>query len=87
MILTKQEEGNQEDWKDTMIDFSFLSKQDVDRLNDKLDLSDDEIFILTELRKQNLNDEGIMYQMNLSRNKFYKIKTRLIEKMIRLALK
>lgn len=86
MIFTKQEERNQYEWNDTMIDFSFLTKNDVDRLNDKLDLSDDELYILTELRKQNLNDEGIMYQMNLSRNKFYKIKTRLIEKMIRLAL-
>lgn len=86
MILTRQEEGNQEDWKDTMVDLSFLTKTDVDRINDKLDLSDDELYILTELRKCRLNDEGIMYELNLSRNKFYKLKTALVEKLIRLAI-
>ena len=69
-----------------MVDLSFLTNQDLKILYEKADFSDEQIIILKYLQRQDMNDDGIMLQLGLSRNKYYKIKTNLINKIIRIAV-
>lgn len=69
-----------------MVDLSFLTNQDLKILYEKADFSDEQIIILKHLQRQDMTDDGIMLQLGLSRNKYYKIKTNLINKIIRIAV-
>lgn len=69
-----------------MIDLSFLTPRDVKILHEKADFTADQLAILEHLRKNDLTDEGIMLELGLSRNKYYKTKNDLISKIIRLAV-
>lgn len=69
-----------------MTDLSFLTKKDIETLESKIILTDDEKAILLHLVKSDLNDNGIMFSLNLSRNKYYKTKNNLINKIIRAAI-
>lgn len=87
--------ASQKEWQDErrlrkryikMVDLSFLTNQDLKILYEKADFSDEQIIILKHLQRQDMNDDGIMLQLGLSRNKYYKIKTNLINKIIRIAV-
>lgn len=69
-----------------MFDLSFLTAKDISILNEKAELTDEQKIILEHLRKNDLTDEGIMLELSLSRNKYYKIKEKLFEKIIRTAV-
>lgn len=69
-----------------MFDLSFLTAKDVAVLEEKAELTDEQKIILEYLRKNDLTDEGIMLKLCLSRNKYYKIKEKLFEKIIRAAV-
>lgn len=69
-----------------MVDLSFLTIKDIEILNEKAGFTDEQKIILEHLRKNDLSDEGIMLELRLSRNKYYKIKENLIQKIIRTAV-
>lgn len=69
-----------------MFDLSFLTKKDIEVLEAKAELTDEQRIILEHLRKGDLTDEGIMLELRLNRNKYYKIKEKLFEKIIRTAV-
>lgn len=69
-----------------MIDLTFLTPKDVTTLHEKADFTEDQLAILKHLRKGDLSDEGIMLELQLSRNKYYKIKADLLCKIIRAAV-
>ena len=68
-----------------MFDLSFLTKKDIEVLNEKAELTEEQKIILEHLRRNDLTDDGIMLELRLSRNKYYKIKEKLFEKIIRTA--
>lgn len=57
-----------------MIDLSFLSKSEVEHLDEQIGFTDIEKEIIEHLVKSDLTDDGIMLELHLSRNKYYKIK-------------
>ena len=57
-----------------MIDLSFLSKSEVEHLDEQIGFTDIEKEIIKHLVKNDLTDDGIMLELHLSRNKYYKIK-------------
>lgn len=69
-----------------MVDLSFLTIKDIEILDEKAGFTDEQRVILEHLRKNDLSDEGIMLELRLSRNKYYKIKENLIQKIIRTAV-
>lgn len=69
-----------------MVDLSFLTIKDIETLDKKAGLTDEQRVIIEHLRKNDLSDEGIMLELRLSRNKYYKIKENLIQKIIRTAV-
>lgn len=69
-----------------MFDLSFLTKKDIEVLNEKAELTEEQKIILEHLRKNDLSDDGIMMELRLSRNKYYKMKEKLFEKIIRTAV-
>lgn len=69
-----------------MFDLSFLTKKDIEVLNEKAELTEEQKIILEHLRRNDLTDDGIMLELRLSRNKYYKIKGKLFEKIIRTAV-
>lgn len=69
-----------------MGDLSWLSQKDLAVLKKKVTFTDEEAEMLEYLRKGNLNDDGIMLKMCLSRNKFYKIKGKIEDKIIKAAV-
>lgn len=69
-----------------MGDLSWLSQKDLAVLKAKVTFTSEEAEILELLRKGDLNDEGIMLRLCLSRNKFYKIKRRIEDKIIKAAV-
>lgn len=69
-----------------MFDLSFLTVKDIEVLDKKAGFTDEQRIILEHLRKNDLSDEGIMLELRLSRNKYYKIKENLIQKIIRTAV-
>ncbi len=70
-----------------MIDLTFLSKNDVKRLNENIGFTDNELIILNNLVSEKFTDEGLMFEMHLNRNKYYKIKMNLLYKIIKFAAK
>ncbi len=69
-----------------MVDLSFLTIKDIEILDQKAGFTEEQRVILEHLRKNDLTDEGIMYELRLSRNKYYKTKENLIQKIIRTAV-
>lgn len=69
-----------------MMDFSFLTKKDVEILNQKIGFTDDQRVILEHLRKNDLSDEGIMRELGMSRSKYYASKNYLLIKIIHSAV-
>ena len=65
-----------------MIDLSFLSKSEVEHLDEQIGFTDTEKEIIKHLVK---NDDGIMLELHLSRNKYYKIKLNAVYKIVRYA--
>ena len=72
------------DWR--VGDLSWLTAKDIKVLNEKVTLTDDEAEMLEYLRRGNLTDDGIMLKMCLSRNKYYKIKGKIEDKIIKAAV-
>lgn len=68
-----------------MIDLSFLSKSEVEHLDDKIGFTDIEKEIIEHLVKNDLTDDGIMLKLHLSRNKYYKVKLNAVYKIVRYA--
>lgn len=68
-----------------MIDLSFLSKSEVEHLDDKIGFTDTEKEIIEHLVKNDLTDDGIMLKLHLSRNKYYKVKLNAVYKIVRYA--
>lgn len=68
-----------------MIDLSFLSKSEVEHLDDKIGFTDIEKEIIKHLVKNDLTDDGIMLELHLSRNKYYKVKLNAVYKIVRYA--
>ena len=66
-----------------LIDLSFLSKSEVEHLDEQIGFTDTEKEIIEHLVKNDLNGDGIMLELHLSRNKYYKIKLNAIYKIIR----
>lgn len=42
--------------------------------------------IINHLARNDMTDDGIMFELSINRNRFYKIKTNLINKIIREAI-
>ena len=68
-----------------MIDLSFLSKSEVEHLDEQIGFTDIEKEIIKHLVKNDLTDDGIMLDLHLSRNKYYKIKLNVVYKIVRYA--
>lgn len=68
-----------------MVNLTFLTKRDVENLNDNIGFTDNELCILNNLVSDKYNDEGLMLNMHLSRNKFYDIKAKMLYKIIKYA--
>lgn len=68
-----------------MVNLTFLTKRDVENLNDNIGFTDNELCILNNLVSDKYNDEGLMLNMHLSRNKFYDIKAKTLYKIIKYA--
>ncbi|WP_290911241.1 hypothetical protein [Eubacterium sp.] len=68
-----------------MIDLSFLSKSEVEHLDKQIGFTDNEKEIIEHLVKNDLTDDGIMLELHLSRNKYYKIKLNAVYKIVRYA--
>lgn len=69
-----------------MLDLSFLSQRDIAVLDKKTGFTEDEKIILNHLARNDMTDDGIMLELSINRNRFYKIKTNLINKIIREAI-
>lgn len=69
-----------------MTDLSFLTAKDLIILEEKANFTQDQKIILRHMFLQDLNDDGMMIELRLSRNKFYKIKNDLFQKLIRTAV-
>jgi DNA-binding transcriptional ArsR family regulator len=69
-----------------VFDLSFLTVKDIEVLDKKAGFTYEQRVILEHLQKNDLTDEGIMLELRLSRNKYYKIKENLIQKIIRTAV-
>lgn len=69
-----------------MFDLTWLTVKDIEVLDQKAEFTEEQRIILEHLRKNDLNDEGIMLELRLSRNKYYKIKENLMQKIIRTAV-
>lgn len=69
-----------------MVDLSFLTQKDIETLKEKAKFNEDQLVILNHLILGDKTDEGIMLELKLSRNKYYKIKANLISKIIRIAV-
>lgn len=68
-----------------MINLTFLSKKDVERLSENIGFTDNELHILNNLVADKYTDDGLMLNMHLSRNKFYEIKRTMFYKIIKYA--
>lgn len=68
-----------------MVNLSFLTLSDMNKLSDKIGFTNDEKYILEHLVRDDMNDSGIMLNLGLSRNKYYDKKCNLIYKIIRYA--
>lgn len=68
-----------------MIDLSFLTAKDLATLAEKGTFTREQKFILRHLYLQDMTDEGVMNELRLSRNNYYKIKTDLLNKIILIA--
>lgn len=68
-----------------MIDLSFLTPKDLATLAEKGTFTREQKFILRHLYLQDMTDEGVMNELRLSRNNYYKIKTDLLNKIILIA--
>ena len=68
-----------------MIDLSFLTAKDLAALAEKGTFTREQKFILRHLYLQDMTDEGVMNELRLSRNNYYKIKTDLLNKIILIA--
>ena len=68
-----------------MVNLTFLTKRDVENLNDNIGFTDNELCILNNLVSDKYNDEGLMLNRHLSRNKFYDIKAKMLYKIIKYA--
>lgn len=68
-----------------MINLSFLTNNDVEKLTKNIGFTEDEKFILEHLVKDDLNDDGIMLRLHMHRNKYYDTKMRTLYKIIRYA--
>ena len=66
-----------------MIDFSFLTQKDVKNLEEKIGFTADEQYILEHLVKNDINDDGMMYELRLHRNKYYQLKLNVLYKIVR----
>ena len=64
------------------MDFTWLTKKDVEVLNEKVNLTDEESEMLEHLRRGRLNDDGIMLEMHLGRTKYYKTKGQIENKIL-----
>ena len=69
-----------------MLDLSFLSQRDIAALDKKIGFTEDEKIIINHLARNDMTDDGIMLELSINRNRFYKIKTNLINKIIREAI-
>nr|DAF64125.1 MAG TPA: hypothetical protein [Siphoviridae sp. ctTIi48] len=69
-----------------MLDLSFLSQRDIAALDKKIGFTEDEKIIINHLARNDMTDDGIMFELSINRNRFYKIKTNLINKIIREAI-
>ncbi|MCM1419708.1 MAG: hypothetical protein NC084_09075 [Bacteroides sp.] len=69
-----------------MVDLSFLTQKDMEILKSKEKFNEDQLTILHHLILGDKSDEGIMLELGMGRNKYYKIKTNLIAKIIRIAV-
>ena len=65
---------------------TFLTPKDIKILHEKADFTEDQLAILKHLRKGDLSDEGIMLELQLSRNKYYDIKADLLYKIVMAAV-
>lgn len=70
-----------------MLDLSFLTKSDVQHLDEKIGFTTEERTILYHLAYNDMTDYGIMLELNVSRNRYYKIKSNLLSKIVREAVR
>ena len=68
-----------------MVNLSFLTLSDMNKLSEKIGFTSDEKYILEHLVRDDMNDSGIMLNLGLSQNKYYDTKCNLIYKIIRYA--
>ena len=69
-----------------VFDLTGLTPKDVAVLHSKVDFTAEQLEVLEYLRKGDLNDDGIMFKMCLSRNKYYAIKHKVFDKIIKAAV-
>ena len=65
---------------------SVLSQRDMAPRDKKRGFTEDEKIIRTPLARNDMTDDSIMFELSINRNRFYKIKTNLINKIIREAI-
>ena len=65
-------------------DISCLIREDIERINHDAAWTNDQAKIFNYLLTDHYTDEGIMLNMGISRNRYYRIKRQVLNKLIRL---
>ena len=69
-----------------VFDLTGLTPTDVAAIHSKVEFTAEQLVVLEYLRKGELNDDGIMLRMCLNRNKYYAIKHKVFDKIIKAAV-
>lgn len=68
-----------------MFDLTGLTPKEVAIIHSKVEFTAEQMEVLEYLRKGELNDDGIMLRMCINRNKYYSIKHKLFDKILKAA--
>lgn len=69
-----------------MFDLTDLTTKDIAVLHSKVEFTAEQLEMLEYLRRGELSDDGIMLRMCLSRNRYYAMKHKIFDKIIKAAV-
>lgn len=69
-----------------MFDLTGLTPKEVAIIHSKVEFTAEQMEVLEYLRKGELNDDGIMLKMCMNRNKYYYVKHKVFDKILKAAV-
>lgn len=69
-----------------VFDLTGLTPKEVAIIHSKVEFTAEQMEVLEYLRKGELNDDGIMLRMCINRNKYYGIKHKVFDKILKAAV-